>query len=711
MNLTRALDVALPELPPERFRESYPRFHPDTFHKIHHEPTGDTVMVLAPGTRRVMFFTPQIWELIKMFDGRRSYEWLSRWCRGRGMAATPDDLRKFAENLDAVGLWYKTPAEESAALMEDLREGRKKRKFRFGDISKMEVFTFDADKYLTRLYRVLKWIYDPRFVALSFAALAWMFAVWILRSREVLADSVAFWNMSEKGFRDVIDFYLMFLVVGFFHESGHAVTAKHFGAEVHRVGLILVYTMPGFFVDSGEVWVHHTRRERCLTILAGFWYELMTCAVATLIWWGTPRGGTAHDLAYKYILIGGIMPVILNMNPLMRLDGYLCLTEWFRLPNLKQRSTAFLSAWVRKHVFAMDATVPVLPRRRALLFAAYALISGAYSYLVMLFLARLTYRICLRISPVWAFLPATLVALRIFKSRIVTFMQFLRNLYLDKKELLARHRRVLIPAGAVVLVLLVVPIRHEQIQAPFLLEPAQQAVVRNQVGGMVEFISAEEGRHVRAGEVLARLRNLDVETQAAEAASQLRLADAAATQAELRYANYASARQEQEKWAKRAALARDQQRRLVLTTPIPGVITTPRADDALRTWLPEGSTVAEIQDLSAMRARVYVPEAELDTVAEATGSRLFISALGRSMQGRLVSVAPVPRAPDPTLIALTKYKGMNPPPQYVANVLLDNRDGALRSGMTGEARIFGQRRSIVGSLFRPAIEFLARKFW
>ena len=57
-------------------------------------------------------------------------------------------------------------------------------------------------------------------------------------------------------------------------------------------------------------------------MIAGVWSELMICALATPIWWGTPPNTTLHNAAYMVMLMTGIAAILLNWNPLMRLDGY-----------------------------------------------------------------------------------------------------------------------------------------------------------------------------------------------------------------------------------------------------------------------------------------------------------------------------------------------------------------------------------------------------
>ena len=713
MNLSRVFDVALPELPRQHLRESYFRFNPATIWREHNEPNGTVVMAMPPNRARGFLFTPEQWQLVQLFDGQRNYKQIAAlWKQQTGSSAPPDTIRGFAENLDLSDFWHKTPQEESAALAFDAAEKRRTLiKQKKNDFAKIYLWHFDADAILTRVQRRVRWIWSRQFVIASIVALIVMVIAWILRWNEIWNDSLLYWNMTEKTFLDILAFYLLFAVIGFFHESGHALTAKHFGAEVHRTGLMLVYTTPAFFVDTVEVWIFGTRMNRIYTVLAGFWFELMLCAIATFVWWATPPGAMIHDFAYKIILVGGIMPVVFNMNPLAKLDGYLCFSEIIRIQNLKEKANAFLSGWVRRNIFRMQIPVQLLPPKRAILFVSFAVLSSFYTYTMLGFLSRLTYKIFAHFTPEWAFVPATLVALRIFKSRIQKFIAFCHDFYVSKKAFMNANRRLLASVAAVVLILLFVPWKREQVAAPFVIEPAERAVLRAQGPALVETISVREGTTVAMGGKIAGLRSLDVESETARAGRGLAVSSARATDAELRSGDYGSADAERRQWSRLVEVANDRRRELDVVSPISGTVVTPHVEELSGTWIDAGTTIAEVQDLQRLRARVFIPEPEMRVLTQVTGHSLRVASFVAPLHGRLVSLSPTPQDVAPGLIPTTKYKGIAPPPQYVALIALDNRQGTLRPGMSGEAKVFGLRRSIAGTVWQVLADFVGRKVW
>jgi putative peptide zinc metalloprotease protein len=354
--------------------------------------------------------------------------------------------------------------------------------------------------------------------------------------------------------------------------------------------------------------------------------------------------------------------------------------------------------------------VEPLPRRRAVFFSVYAFLAGAYTYSVLLFLSRVTYRVVKNFNADWAFLPAVVVALMVFRGRIEKFVEFLKAMVEHYKEWIVTNRRALYAAGAALVVFLFLPLWKEVVRAPVILEPKARAMLSANVGGRVEEVMVEDGDRVVATAEVAALRAIDVEAEKSNAESQLRLANAAATAATLQYANYATAEAERRQWAERDRLTRDKARRLTIRAPFAGVVVAPGIRNLRGAFLTEGSPIAEVHDTSSMRARIYVDESDMNSLARISDESIKLDARVDALRGNIESISPTPVDPDPGLIDPSKFKGLKPPPHYVVSVLIAN-DGSLRSGMSGQAKLFGARRSVMGMIWRPIADFAGRKIW
>src|SRR6202012_2629091 len=102
--------------------------------------------------------------------------------------------------------------------------------------------------------------------------------------------------------------------------------------------------------------------------------------------------------------------------------------------DLKEESTAYVSGWVKKHIWDLPVKVPYVPRRRRLGYVVYALLSGIYSYTVLYVVARFVGNVFRNFNPEWSFVPELATAILIFRSRIRALVKFMKFVYLDKKQ-------------------------------------------------------------------------------------------------------------------------------------------------------------------------------------------------------------------------------------------------------------------------------------
>ncbi len=714
MNLARILEQSVEDLPALRVRLGPPRPHPDLVVREHHEDEGTIYKALIPGGRPPHYFrfTEFQWKICRLFDGRRTPEMVVEAAEAReGIRLSLKDVEHFVELLDQDGFWHRTPQEESVALCQQMLEKRHQREQDHGDLSLIVLTRFDPDRMLTWIYRHISFVYSRWFSLWSVFMLLVMFIILGSHWQQVWNDSIEYYRLTSRGLAHFLVFLLVFVLMGVVHEGSHGLTCKHFGGEVHGMGVNLVYLAPCVFCDVSEVWVYGGRRERMLTVFAGVWAEIVLCSYASVVWWLTPPGTLAHQVTYLTILAGGIFSAMVNWNPLSKMDGYMLLTEYFRIRDVKVAATTWLVSWVRKNVFHLSATVQPISLKRSIGYTVYAILAGAYSYFLLLFFARVTYSLFHQYTPQWAFLPAGLLAYRIFRSRIRKLAHFMKELYLDKKAILREHRGWLIAGAAVLLVLGVLPLRRQTIQERFLLEPAQASVLRAQVPGRVVEIAAREGQAVAAGSTLARMTDVSVRSKTARAAADYQIAGARVIDAQLNYADLAAAQQRLRATRADYQAARDRQQELSIVSPIAGVVVTPRAADLLGTFIKEGTVVAEVADLSSVRAKIFVPDAEMHKLQQIHEVRLRMDSEWAPVRGKVISISPASQPPSQGLIATPEYKGIALPQFFVVTVDVSNPAGRLRDGLTGTAKIQGARRSFFGGLLEPVLAAAARRVW
>jgi putative peptide zinc metalloprotease protein len=715
MNLAEALDV-LPEISTPTKRKRNYKIDPNLVGREHIEEGALVFLAHVPGSTELYRLTPEQWKLAHFFDGQRSYEDIAAlFTAETGMLLDVESIRNFAEMMQDASFWYQSPQEKNAALMQRLRDRRKKqKKSKAGDMARITVAHWDVDAWIEIAYRNLKFVYTVWFTALTLLLFACMSYIFFIKWSQIGVDTLKYYTFADKSGADLAEFWILFFIMAFFHESAHAVTCKHYGAGVHSAGFHLIYLSPAFFVDISQAWVYSNRFQRVVTIIAGIWTELIICAVASVLWWGTPAGGSIHELAYKVMLITGVAVVLMNLNPLLKLDGYYVMTETTGITDVKERSTEFFSSLVRKYIFGLPVEVPYVRPRLRWFFVPYAILSGLYSYLILYAVARFVGNVFRHYSPEWAFVPTILVAFLIFKSRLLKLSKFMQTVYADKRDRLIRSvsaTRIAIFA-IIFIALLGVPYLHDTVRSRFIFEPAQRAVVRAEVPGTVVDVLVHEGEKVEPGSPLLRLRNLDLESQRALLDANLQLARSRNTQAHLQYTDAGGKEQEFQSDRQKSDLLVQEVQQLEVRSPIRGSVVSPQPQDLLGSHLNAGAATVEIADLSSMQARLYLPESDIREVYPGQQVYLRPDSSFRSIPGVVGEVAVASSEIEPGLEPKPEYKGLLPPRYYVVTVRgLKSENTTLMDGMTGTAKIHILRRSIAGLFFRTVRDFIRRKVW
>jgi putative peptide zinc metalloprotease protein len=713
MNLTEALHVALPDLPSRSGRKRCPRLHPKIVARPQIEDGENVIYAIVSGANQLYRFTPEQWELVQLFNGERSYEDVSKTYKERtGVYFSPEQIREYVSELDEI--WYTSPQEPNVLAAEKGAEERHRRAAKKSqDVTTITVGHWDPDVYLNHLHEKAKFIYTGWFTLLTLILFGIMSVIFVDGWSEIGSDTLKFYNFTQKGFGDIVEFWLLFCFLGFFHESAHGLTCKHFGGEVHKMGFLLYYLQPCFFVDVTEVYIYAGKWARIATSIAGIWVELIFCSFASIIWWGTPVGTPVHEFFYKIMLVTGVGVAIINLNPLIKLDGYYILCELTGIIALKEDSTAFVSSWWKKNICGLPVEVEFVPRRRRLLFALYAIASGIYSYTLLYVVVRFSYHVFHKYSPEWGFVPAALIALLIFKSRLRTLVRFMKTLYLDKKE---RMRAWLLTpraafAGILAAAFLFVPFWPETRTGRFSLEPNQKAALRAIVPGEVVSVLPVEGQLVTAGAPVVNLRNLALESRAAQVTSEWHVASLRAAEARLHYADYDRAERQRDALQQESRQLISELSALQVISPISGTVITPRPADLAGSYVDSGRLLLEVADISIVRARIYLPEFDLRDVKPGDRVSLKLDSGFLPLHSRVAELSPAATRIEPGLVPLEGYKGLTGVDFYGVTALLRNSDGRLRVGMTGTAKIVIAHRSLAALAGKQVRDFVDRKIW
>lgn len=251
-----------------------------------------------------------------------------------------------------------------------------------------EISVSGLDGFFTRLYDGLQPLFT---VQAQLLLLLFIIAGSYLFGRLVLAQAFA---LSENGVFSVVSLVLANGVVIGIHELGHGLATKHFGRELNRGGFMLYWGLPAFFVDTRDTWLS-PRQARVLVSWAGPHTGLLigSAAGCVLAFMGLyyPEFGDSLWLGFIYQMgFLAYLSVVINLNPLLELDGYFMLMDGLELPNLRQRAFAFWRKRIPAYWWAEKRPFPPLhtlswQERFFALYGPLALVYSAYALWLALY--------------------------------------------------------------------------------------------------------------------------------------------------------------------------------------------------------------------------------------------------------------------------------------------------------------------------------------
>jgi len=450
---------------------------------------------------------------------------------------------------------------------------------------------------------------------------------------------------------------------------------------------------------------------RLATIIAGIWIELVICGLAMLVWTNTSLGGWLHNFSYAVILLTGIAVVGINLNPLIKLDGYYFFTEVIEIPDLKERSTAFLSGWFQKHALGLPVEVPIVPRKRAPLFSLYAFSSGAYSYLLLFFFVRMFYNLAWNWLAEFALLPAGALAFYMYRSRLRSLRRVVGQFWKERFSSGMRRRPVHILAAAFLVAFLFLPIWRVRENAFFVIEPAHTQAIHAAMPGRVTAVLIQEGERVHAGQPLIRMSSATAASMQSAAAAQTGSARFQDFTAQLRGQSIGGAAADQSGAAHLTRLANEAQLSLELDAPADGIVLTHNPGVLLDQDLASGQTLLDLADSGPRMARVFIPSSALERIRP--GDEVSLALPGRFSIVRMtltalgVDAVSLPEG----LVAHQDYKGVKLPVFYCARTPLPASAGNPPFGVSGRAIVFGARRSLAARFLTGAFNLFKAHVW
>ncbi len=127
----------------------------------------------------------------------------------------------------------------------------------------------------------------------------------------------------------VLDYFSSFI-----HELGHAVVLVHNGRRIKSAGFMIYFGSPAFFVESSDGLMMDRRQQIAAVVRRAVRARLVLAGIASLIVWWFPEWFLSRDAVHVRGCLNYFV-IIMNLIPLLELDGYYILADVIQVPDLR----------------------------------------------------------------------------------------------------------------------------------------------------------------------------------------------------------------------------------------------------------------------------------------------------------------------------------------------------------------------------------------
>ncbi len=493
-----------------------PRLHDQV--RIHRHDYRGLIWYLLENTTsgRSHRFNPAAYQFIGLMNGRLSVQEIyDRVCAELDEFAPGQD-----EIIDLMGRLHeadllKSDVRLDAEILADRKQSQqsKRARQRFANPVALRFALWDPEDFLNRHYPRVRWLFN-RYVALAWLGLM-IYA--ILQAARHWPRIEAHLEINALSPNNLLLLFLLYPLIKFLHELGHAFSAKLEGGEVHEMGVTFLLFMPVPYVNVSTATHFRDPWRRILVSAAGILVESFLAALGLLLFLAA-EPGIVQSIGFNVFLIGGVSSLFFNGNPLLKYDAYYMLADALGIPNLFQRSLQYWTYLVQRYGFGLrDAASPVSAPGEARWFIAYSLASLVYRLAILWFIVAVVVE--------KYFYPGLLLAAWLIGAQLLLPLGRGIRFLFTSPALQRRRGRALAASGSVAVLLVVViglvPMPAFTVNQGVVWQPDETGL-RAEHDGFVRALRVADDAWVSAGDPVVELQDPFLETEARIAEARVR---------------------------------------------------------------------------------------------------------------------------------------------------------------------------------------------
>jgi Zn-dependent protease len=360
---------------------------------VYVETSSKRYIVKQPETERYFRLSAEVVQVMQSLDGTKTIDVISHQFHLK-----PSVVQHIVDQLARLDLLEHQRQQEA-------RDKQKKSRWRHTRMFFVQCDVITNDGWMDRVYQILRlkyvfrsWLCIALPLLYSGAFVMYMFYGADLRP--------ALEQHSHFSAANLLLLAMVTIPSVVLHELAHSFTCKHFGGKVRALGVGFYFFIPVFYTDVSDVWLFAKRYQRLLTHGAGLLMNFFLASVALLL-----LPFALHHVVLMQVIadfyLASFLYVLINFNPLIKLDGYFLLADALGIENMMDKAMKTLFGGIGQKLSKLGIIQAkpqrknrVLPRWEKAFLQLYALVSlmyigfilfyipQAYSYLLAPYLGR-----------------------------------------------------------------------------------------------------------------------------------------------------------------------------------------------------------------------------------------------------------------------------------------------------------------------------------
>jgi putative peptide zinc metalloprotease protein len=399
-------------------------------------------------------------------------------------------LEELVQSARDFDLLKRSQREENAALLERLKQERQKKILQGkGSLLWMRYQLVDPNAFFDRIIDSIRFFWQPRGVKSCLALVMSAVVLVLLHLDRFQADFDRVYFAAHQGALGALGIWCVALGAIALHECGHGLTCKNYGGEVHEMGFLLLAFQPCLYCNVNDAWLFPEKRHKIYVALAGVWVEILLGSLAAWVWFFVDVGNPVGRIAYILMTISTASSLLVNLNPLLRFDGYYMLTDLLEVPNLRQNSLAIFSWSIKTKLLGMDEPPPfVASARENRTYLIYGMLTVSWLTLLLSFVAVLGYGMIKAAFGFWGILCFVYLVSKILRMLLGSWPKTVREMVGEMLWSSPRKKIVTLCVSALACVLMVWWSPPVKVHSEGKIE-AEHFVVRAPENALVEDVS------------------------------------------------------------------------------------------------------------------------------------------------------------------------------------------------------------------------------